>query len=163
MNIIMRFAVLQAEAADRLEAQAREAQAALAASEERCNGLQSEVSALSAKLKEQQAKHRVRSCPCCTISSPRFGEQAAVGLCDELLCQGSAIQGTHTCPEMGAAYACMSGVLYVRCPGPLLSRHDSFFWENWQIMSLICILTVPLCCTEPEGRAGQEAGGCAEG
>lgn len=121
MNKTMRFAVLQAEAADRLEAQAREAQAALAASEERCNGLQSEVSALSAKLKEQQAKHRVRSCPCCTISSPRFGEQAAVGLCDELLCQGSAIQGTHTCPEMGAAYACKSGVLHVRCPGPLLS------------------------------------------
>ena len=50
------------------------------ANEERCKGLQSEVSALRAKLKEQQAKHRVRPCTCCTLSSPTFVRQAGVSM-----------------------------------------------------------------------------------
>lgn len=53
--------MLQAAAAAELDRQAKEARAALAASEERCRSLQADCSTLGAKLKELQAKHKVSS------------------------------------------------------------------------------------------------------
>ena len=53
--------MLQASAAAEEDRRAREARGALAASQERCQALQAECSAHSAKLKELQSKHKVRN------------------------------------------------------------------------------------------------------
>ena len=51
--------MLQASAAAEEDRRAREARAALASSQERCQALQAECSAHSAKLRELQSKHKV--------------------------------------------------------------------------------------------------------
>ena len=64
---------LQASAAAELDRQAREARAALASSQERCQALQAECSAHSAKLRELQSKHKVSHQPlppCVSFSLP---------------------------------------------------------------------------------------------
>ena len=118
--------MLQASAAAEEDRRAREARAALAASQERCQALQGECSAHSAKLKELQSKHKVRS--------------TSFTLCNQLIqlyCQGFPVsQADCVAPWSGSSASTMHSACRLAHCKPeskkfhCLSRASRLSWQG---------------------------------